>query len=78
MHKVNDINKYKKAIAYEKDFVKIADIMNKTLGQLQPYIKYIPVAEAFRTLHDNVKVIEIHLEHQRKIKESKGSSNDDI
>jgi hypothetical protein len=70
---INDITKYKKALIYVRELSKLETIISKALNELAIYKKYLPVQNCMETLTDNLTVVQVHLNHQKKIVESKGS-----
>lgn len=69
---MHNVQKYKKALKFVEELGKIETVMKKTMEDLQNYRKYYPVAECIDVLNNNLTIIQVHLNHQKKIVESKG------
>lgn len=72
MSTINNINRYKKALLYVKELDKLKSSMVKSLSELESYKKYIPAQECIETISRNLTIVEVHLNHQKKIVETKG------
>lgn len=72
---VNNITLYKKALIYVKELAILEQSMNKALIDLEPYKKYIPTQECIEVISRNLSLVKVHLNHQKKIVESKGIEN---
>lgn len=72
MNEVNDFNKYKKAKIIVEDLEKILKIIDLSMKGLKPFRKYTSLSETLLCLEDSKSILEIHLEHHRKILENKG------
>lgn len=73
---VNDLTKYKKALLYVKELDKLKQSMTKALSDLEPYKKYIPAQECIEVLSNSLTIVNVHLNHQKKIVETKGQKNE--
>lgn len=73
MNKPFDLTKYKKAIIFVKELTKLETSMKTALLEIEHYKKYIPAQECIETLSRNLTIVQVHLNHQRKIVEDKGS-----
>lgn len=78
MNEVNDFNKYKRAKIITKELEKVLNIINLSLKGLKPFRKYTSISETLLCLEDSKSILEIHLEHQKKILENKGRVVDKI
>lgn len=71
--KINDLHKYKKSKIIVKDLEKVKELFSKFIKDMMPYTKYSPVQDAFREIHNSMTWTEIHLAHQKRILDSKGT-----
>jgi hypothetical protein len=69
---MNNINKYRKALLYSKELAKLEASMKNALTELELYKKYIPAQECIEVISRNLTIVQVHLNHQKKIAESKG------
>lgn len=70
---INDINRYKKALIYVKELAKLETSMKTAISELEVYKKYTPAQECIEVLSNNLTIVQVHLNHQKKIVENKGS-----
>lgn len=70
---IHDINRYKKALIYCKELAKLELSMKNALVELELYKKYLPAQECIEVLSNNLTIVQVHLNHQKKIVENKGS-----
>ena len=73
MKTVNDLKLYKKALIYVKELAKLEASMKIALSEIELYKKYIPAQECIETLSRNIMIVQVHLNHQKKIVENKGA-----
>lgn len=73
MNPIHNINSYKKALVYVRELAKLEASMKNALSEIEVYKKYIPAQECIEVLSNNLKIVQVHLNHQKKIVESKGS-----
>lgn len=71
-----NITKYKKALIYVRELAKLEASLEKSLEDLSQYKKYLPAQECMEVLSNNLTIVKVHLEHQKKIVETKGKSNE--
>lgn len=69
---INNINKYKKALVYTNELRELKEILIESLQKLEKYKKYIPAQECIEVLSNSQTLVQTHLNHQRKIVETKG------
>lgn len=71
----HNINKYRKALIYTEELGKLKILMEKALIDLEPFKKYIPAQESIEVISRNLVIVEVHLNHQKKIVETKGKEH---
>lgn len=69
---MNNLTKYRKALIYTKELAKLEASMKKALTEIEVYKKYIPAQECIEVLSNNLTIVQVHLNHQKKIVETKG------
>lgn len=69
---INNINKYKKALIYVKELGKLEASLKNALSDLEQYKHYYVTQECIEVLSNNLTIVQVHLNHQKKIVESKG------
>lgn len=74
---VNDLAKYKKAKIVVRDLEQILKILGLSLKGLKPYKKYTSLSETMMALEDSRTILEVHLEHHKRILETKGKVTGD-
>ncbi len=73
MKPVNDLRKYRKALIFTKELAKLEASMKNALSEIEVYKKYIPAQECIEALSRNLTIVQVHLNHQKKIVENKGA-----
>jgi hypothetical protein len=73
---MHDIHKYKKALTYVKELAKLEASLQRALDDLSVYKKYLPAQECINVISDNLTVVKVHLNHQKKIVENKGKKDE--
>ena len=73
MKPVHNIALYKKALIYCRELAKLEASMKTALSEIEVYKKYIPAQECIETLSRNLTIVQVHLQHQKKIVDNKGS-----
>lgn len=69
---MHNITKYKKALIHVQDLEKLYNVLKESIIKLEIHKKYIPAQECLDVLYNNKILVETHLNHQKKIVESKG------
>lgn len=72
---VHDLEKYKNAKVLIADLEGLIVFLTQVEGFLGGYLKYMPIFKLYNNVRDNRTVLEIHLNNQRKILETKGETN---
>lgn len=72
MNKIYDFQDYKQSKEFVKELEHVTEVFELAHQALLAYAKYAPVRKVIETLQDNKIIIDIHLNNQRKIVESKG------
>ena len=72
---MHDIHKYRKALRFVKELGKLETSMKNALKDLELYRHYLPAQECIEVLSNNLTIIKVHLEHQKKIVDNKGSTD---
>lgn len=70
---MNNIHLYRKALIYTKELSKLESSMQTAISEIEAYKKYIPAQECIETLSRNLTIVQVHLEHQKKIVKNKGA-----
>ncbi len=73
MNPVNDLRKYKRALLFVKELTKLEASMKNALSEIEVYKKYIPAQECIEVISRNLVIVKVHLDHQKKIVDNKGS-----
>lgn len=68
----NNITKYRKALIYVKELAKLETSMKTALADMELCKKYIPAQECIEVISRNLTIVQVHLNHQKKIVETKG------
>ncbi len=71
-----DIHKYKKALVYVKDLSKLEESLQKALNDISQYKHYLPAQECIEVISNNLTLVKVHLNHQKKIVENKGKKDE--
>lgn len=69
---IHSINEYRKAKIYIKDLERAIRIIKTTEAALRNYEKYRPVHNILTTIMNEVKFLEIFLEQNKIIRDTKG------
>lgn len=69
----NDLPLYKKALHHCKELAKLEISMKNALTELERCKNYIPAQECIEVLSRNIVIVQVHLQHQKKIVDNKGS-----
>lgn len=69
---VNNITKYKKALRFVRDLDKLAKVLSDAEKELLKYKQYKPAQECIDVISNNLLLVKVHLEHNKKIVENKG------
>lgn len=69
---MNNIHKYKKALVYVRELSKLEESLQKALSEIEHYKKYIPAQECAEVISRNLTIVQVHLNHQKKIVQTKG------
>ncbi len=72
MSELYNITEFRKAQVYVKDLTKIVKILNITTASLMNYVKYAAVARILTVIADYKPILEIALEENKIIVETKG------
>lgn len=72
MSNISNLHKYKRAKVIVKDLNDIIKAMSLSIQALTFFKKYAPVMDAIHNLKDNKVLLEIHLDKQKRIVETKG------
>lgn len=72
---MHNINKYKKALIYTRELAKLEISMKNALAEIELYKKYIPAQECIEVISRNLTIVTVHLNHQKKIVETKGKES---
>lgn len=75
--KTNDLVKYKKSKILVKDLLDLIALLEKAQKDLKPYSKYNGISDILTRIYDTRSLMLIHLNKQKKIMESKGSTDND-
>lgn len=70
---MNNITNYRKSLKFVEELGKLEELMRQSLSNLEKYKKYIPAQECISIISDQLIIVQVHLNHQKKIKESKGA-----
>ena len=71
---IHKIHEYKRAKQVVKDLEKVIKIVNATELSLLSYSRYVPVQRILGVINEYKPLLEIHLEQQKIILETKGES----
>lgn len=71
-----DLLKYKKSIAYSTHLEVILNVIELALKALTYYKGYTSVNKIMRVMENEKAILQSHLELCKKIKESKGKTNE--
>lgn len=71
---INDLKLYKKALHHVEKLGKLETAMKNALSEIEQYKSYIPAQECIEILNNNLVIVRVHLEHQKKIVENKGKT----
>lgn len=72
MKTFNNLSLYKKALHHVEKLGKLEAIMKESIQKLEEHRKYIPAQECLEILNNNLVIVSVHLQHQKKIVENKG------
>lgn len=72
MNEIHDFHKLKKAKIIVEELEKVMKILNLSIVGLKPFRKYTSLSETLLCLEDSRTILEIHLEHHKKVLENKG------
>lgn len=72
MNEISDFNKYKKAKQIVRELNTVVKILTLAYNGLKPFREYYSLQETMLCLQDSKMILEIHLEHHRKVLENKG------
>ena len=73
MNNINDLQKYKKALVHVRELTKLEQSISNALKDIEKCKNYIPAQECIEVLSNNLLLVRVHLNHQKKIVDSKGS-----
>lgn len=69
----HDFNKYKKAKIIVSELETLLKIIDLSIKGITPFKKYNSISETLMCLNDNKTILDIHLNHYKKVIETKGS-----
>lgn len=70
---IHNITDYKKSIVIVKELEKVIKLLNATEAGLKSYSKYTPVKNILTTLISERAFLDLHLEKQKIIRDTKGA-----
>lgn len=70
-----DLSKYRRSLKLVKDLDVMIPKIQVLIKELQAYKHYAPVKEILYSLKDNLTILEIHQNNERRVKSSKGEES---
>lgn len=72
MKNVNNLTDYKKSLHHVEKLSKLQQAMKSALKDIEQYKSYIPAQECIEVISHNLIIVDVHLNHQKKIMDNKG------